>query len=264
MPGKSAGVHPGAEVYGEIVIIDTGTPAAAAYFKRSMMPEFFRCIQALLNNCLIQAGCIHYRGSKNMMEVRGMRRFFPRTAIVQACSLMLLSVIIGLTANRMNPRGVAVTKMRPVAMAADDSVFVHELSAVRFGREGGRPTLTGEAATTKIIDTRQLLGLLQKRMAVTIDARSEEEFRSGHIAEAVNLPYERYFEFQPLLETLPRDRWIVTYCDGPPCDLSHLLAQELFSAGFTLVAIYEEGLDAWGKINPIVKGEEQALYLPKK
>ena len=57
--------------------------------------------------------------------------------------------------------------------------------------------------------------------------------------------------------SLPKDNWLICYCDGPQCDLSELLAYQLMELGFEKVAIYHEGIEGWIKANKAVeKGVE--------
>jgi len=58
-----------------------------------------------------------------------------------------------------------------------------------------------------------------------------------------------------MLQHLPKDVWLVCYCDGPPCDLGERLAYELQGWGFTRVAVYQGGMADWRKRGgPVEKG----------
>lgn len=50
-----------------------------------------------------------------------------------------------------------------------------------------------------------------------IDVRSFEEFGKGHIAGAINIPFE---DLKKQAGKLPKDREVVVYCRGPYCLLS--------------------------------------------
>jgi len=81
-----------------------------------------------------------------------------------------------------------------------------------------------------------------ERGAVTlVDVRPEEEYRAGHLPEAINVPADR---LEAMLEQLPRDQEIVAYCRGPYCVLSHEAARRLRRRGFR-VRRYEEGFPEW-------------------
>jgi len=51
---------------------------------------------------------------------------------------------------------------------------------------------------------------------VLLDVRSPEDFRTGHVAGAVNLPYGRIVERN--LAEYPADTLFVVYCGGPHCN----------------------------------------------
>ena len=82
--------------------------------------------------------------------------------------------------------------------------------------------------------------------ALFIDARSPEEFGSGHLRGAINLTWLDFdTRGSTLLKDVPKDKLIVTYCDGENCDLSKELAQMLIGAGFTNVHVLVNGWTVW-------------------
>ena len=76
---------------------------------------------------------------------------------------------------------------------------------------------------------------------VILDARPGSDYLAGHISGSISVPFYRMSEALPLL---PQDRWIVTYC-GCPHMLSGEAAADLQAAGFTLVAVLDEGYYTW-------------------
>jgi rhodanese-related sulfurtransferase len=73
-----------------------------------------------------------------------------------------------------------------------------------------------------------------------IDVRSEEDYRKGHIPEAINLPKSRWHTF----EGLSKDRTNIVYCYTQQC---HLAAQAclLFTEhGFPVMEL-EGGFETW-------------------
>lgn len=85
-----------------------------------------------------------------------------------------------------------------------------------------------------------LSGVASGRVAL-LDVRPEEEFRAGHLPDAINIPLE---QLEAMLHRLPRDREIVAYCRGPYCVLSHEATQRLRQLGFR-VRRFEEGYPEW-------------------
>jgi rhodanese-related sulfurtransferase len=87
--------------------------------------------------------------------------------------------------------------------------------------------------------------LFREGGAVFVDARSEFDFRLGHIQGAINLPLNSVTADAVLLPEIPRDSLIVTYCDGQNCNSSIDLAARLYALGFQKVRIFFGGWDQW-------------------
>ena len=83
---------------------------------------------------------------------------------------------------------------------------------------------------------------------VIIDARSPEDFAGGKIGDAENIfPYEDEGQYFEKIYKLPRDKKFLIYCTGGDCDLSHHLAEDMKTAGFTNMFIYTGGWEEWVK-----------------
>ena len=74
-----------------------------------------------------------------------------------------------------------------------------------------------------------------------LDARPELDFEFGAIEGAINVPY---FEVADHLDRIPKERWIVTYCECPYHEAGQA-AQALHDAGYPYVKVLEEGLGGW-------------------
>jgi rhodanese-related sulfurtransferase len=82
--------------------------------------------------------------------------------------------------------------------------------------------------------------------ALIVDARDPDDFRSGHILGAVNLPYYRLISEPGLMESLDaRGRPVISYCGGRGCEVSLGVAEELCAAGYERVAVYVGGFPEW-------------------
>lgn len=72
---------------------------------------------------------------------------------------------------------------------------------------------------------------LKKEKIMLIDVRPEEEYKAGHIADAVSIPLE---QLKKRLNELPKNKTIVAYCRGPLCvmavDAIKLLNKNKFNA----------------------------------
>jgi len=76
---------------------------------------------------------------------------------------------------------------------------------------------------------------------VILDARPGSDYLAGHISGAISAPFYR---MDQAIALLPQDRWIVAYC-GCPHQLSVEAASQLQAAGFTQVAVLDEGYYNW-------------------
>jgi len=108
------------------------------------------------------------------------------------------------------------------------------------------------------ISTGDVYELFQGKSAIIIDARDLEAYESGHITGAWNIPYHKFLDRLELLDPLPLDTLIITYCDGEDCNASIELANALVSMGFSNIRYYFGGWNAWLKDNyPITSGSAQ-------
>jgi rhodanese-related sulfurtransferase len=103
----------------------------------------------------------------------------------------------------------------------------------------GRPVEIGLAAVKQLHDA---------NAALFVDAREDWEFAEGHIAGAINLPYEQAISDPALLESIEQDdKPIVVYCGGGSCEVSISVAWELLGVGKTRIAVYLGGFPEWAE-----------------
>ena len=81
-----------------------------------------------------------------------------------------------------------------------------------------------------------------ERGFVVLDARSPDAFARGHVPGAINVPHGRIDARSTA--GLPKDRLIVTYCDGIGCNASTKAALKLAELGFAVKEMLG-GLDWW-------------------
>ncbi len=82
--------------------------------------------------------------------------------------------------------------------------------------------------------------------ALFVDARSPEEYASGHIPGAINLPFDDVFKKPELAKALDaKGRPIFSYCDGGDCELSRSLAFSLLDQGQHRVVVFTDGMEGW-------------------
>jgi len=87
----------------------------------------------------------------------------------------------------------------------------------------------------------ELFERLKRKDITVLDVRPNEEFNSGHLPNAVNIPLS---ELEKRLNTLPMDRDVVAYCRGPHCILSFEAVERLRKKGFRALR-YENGFPEW-------------------
>ncbi len=94
-----------------------------------------------------------------------------------------------------------------------------------------------------IIPISELVKYLQKPGTILIDLRDEEDYRSGHIKGAVNIPYERWQR--------EKDGWrhrydtVIFYCDRG--NQSMYAAREMNKQGYHAISIAGgyQGYQVW-------------------
>ena len=62
--------------------------------------------------------------------------------------------------------------------------------------------------------------LFKEKSAVFIDARDSEDYNSGHIENAINIPFDYYEDYEDVINELDDSTPHVIYCSGEECSLS--------------------------------------------
>jgi hydroxyacylglutathione hydrolase len=85
--------------------------------------------------------------------------------------------------------------------------------------------------------------------ATIIDVRGADEYRAGHIEQAVSLPMGQLFK---KLDLIPPRQQVIVHCGGGL--RSQVVASMLQRVGFTNIRNMIGGIDAWKRAGlPIVK-----------
>ena len=87
----------------------------------------------------------------------------------------------------------------------------------------------------------ELLDRVRSGTATALDVRPEDEFASGHLPDALNIPLA---QLERRLAELPADREIVAYCRGPWCVLSFEAVALLRPRGYRVRRL-EDGFPEW-------------------
>jgi rhodanese-related sulfurtransferase/DNA-binding transcriptional ArsR family regulator len=91
------------------------------------------------------------------------------------------------------------------------------------------------------IPAEELLQRVRQGMVTVLDVRPPEEYASGHLPGAVNIPLA---DLEEHLGTLPRQQEIVAYCRGPYCVLAYDAVAKLREQGFKARRL-EDGYPEW-------------------
>ncbi len=86
-----------------------------------------------------------------------------------------------------------------------------------------------------------LLERIQEGLVTVLDVRPPDEFETGHLPGALNIPLS---ELADRLAELPGDREVVAYCRGPWCILSFEAVATLRERG-TVARRLEDGFPEW-------------------
>lgn len=114
------------------------------------------------------------------------------------------------------------------------------------------PNATGDPSIEEAVR------LFEEGAVLFVDARSEADYRAGHIKGAVNIPdldFENHIG--SFLEKTAAETVLITYCEGDSCTLSKSLAEKLSLAGFENVFHLKNGWGQWKERGlPIARGQE--------
>lgn len=104
-------------------------------------------------------------------------------------------------------------------------------------------TKKAEALFTTLEDAK---AYFDKKDAIFLDGRPEEDYKAEHIKGALSLYHEKLDElYGRVLGNVPKDELIITYCSDPECKTAIKLADGLAARGYTRVLILLEGLPGW-------------------
>ena len=99
----------------------------------------------------------------------------------------------------------------------------------------------GDGSELDAIDAEELQELIRSGSVTLLDVRPEQEFTSGHLPGALNIPVE---ELQERLRELPQGQTIVAYCRGPFCALSEDAVKLLREQGLEAIR-FNSGYPEW-------------------
>jgi len=91
-----------------------------------------------------------------------------------------------------------------------------------------------------------------------VDARSPELYERSHILGAVSLPMVDVESMLPaFIASVPKERSLITYCNGFGCPDSFDLGVRLLEEGYRDVRVFEGGFPEWHAAGLPVTGESR-------
>jgi rhodanese-related sulfurtransferase len=203
--------------------------------------------------------------------------------ITKCLEIVLISSLLGILYNFVNPRGIPLISKQIDVKWASDSLVATSLKPVDTFKNKVKENQLAEEKTnfnkksetinpilkpdsirqkqtkpqTKIYSDEdegfaEPIGInleqaykLYTMGFVFIDARVEEEYKTGHIKSSINLPIYDFDKHQKVLSGISKLQTIVCYCGGNDCELSTQLANKLFSLGYKNNYIFIGGWEEW-------------------
>ncbi|EDP58263.1 rhodanese-like domain-containing protein [Vibrio sp. AND4] len=116
-------------------------------------------------------------------------------------------------------------------------------------------TVKSATAAYKVVNVNQLTHLMNRENGVVVDIRSKDEFKQGHITDALHiLPSDIKAGNLGSLENRKSDPIILVCKTGQTAQES---ANLLVKAGFENVSLLKNGLIAWNEANlPLLRGKK--------
>ena len=118
---------------------------------------------------------------------------------------------------------------------------------------------------TAEVSTADVRRILADGSAILLDTRKRAEYVAGHIAGAQNVappasaPASEYVAAVEKLVGGDKGKALVLYCNGPNCQASKQLSEQLLGAGFTNVRRYQLGLPMWRTMSGPVEIELEGV-----
>jgi len=155
-------------------------------------------------------------------------------------------------------------------MQARAAGFAAALSVLMLGSAAPAQTILqatiGEPnQKTAEVSTADVRRILADGSAILLDTRKRAEYVAGHIAGAKNVapptgaPESEYVAAVEKLVGGDKGKALVLYCNGPNCQASKQLSEQLIGAGFTNVRRYQLGLPMWRTMSGPVEIELEGV-----
>lgn len=118
---------------------------------------------------------------------------------------------------------------------------------------------------TPEISTAELRRILEDGSAIVLDSRKHAEYVASHIPGARNLGLDADASAAESVAAVERlvggdnTKALVLYCNGPFCQASRRLSEQLVAAGFTNVRRYQLGIPMWRALGEVTEIELEGI-----
>jgi rhodanese-related sulfurtransferase len=150
-------------------------------------------------------------------------------------------------------------------LAAATIVLAVVGTAIGQGNTIDQATIGESNQKTPEIGTDDVRRVLADGSAIVLDARKRSEYVAGHIAGAQNVapqdgsPPAACVAAVEHLVGGDKAKALVLYCNGPHCQASRQLGDQLVAAGFTNVRRYQLGIPMWRALSGPVEIEAEGI-----
>jgi rhodanese-related sulfurtransferase len=125
------------------------------------------------------------------------------------------------------------------------------IDAAAQGNTIFQATIGESGQKTPEVSTEEVRRVLADGSAIVLDSRKRSEYVAGHIAGAKNVVPEAGAPPSAIVAAVEalvggdKGKALVLYCNGPHCQASRQLGEQLTAAGFTNVRRYQLGIPMW-------------------
>jgi rhodanese-related sulfurtransferase len=152
-----------------------------------------------------------------------------------------------------------------IGLSAAIMVFAVVEAAIAQGSTIDQATIGESNQKTPEVSTEDVRRILADGSAIVLDSRKRSEYVAGHIAGAQNVapqagtPQSSYVAAVEHLVGGDKSKALVLYCNGPHCQASRQLSDQLVAAGFTNVRRYQLGIPVWRALSGPVEIELEGI-----
>jgi rhodanese-related sulfurtransferase len=152
-----------------------------------------------------------------------------------------------------------------IGLSAAIIAFAVADTAIAEGGKIDQATIGEPNPKTPEISTEDIRRILADGSAIVLDSRKRSEYVAGHIAGAQNVapeagtPQSTYAAAVEHLVGGDKGKALVLYCNGPHCQASRQLSDQLVTAGFTNVRRYQLGIPVWRALSGPVEIELEGI-----